>query len=313
MAINSIRKEYGNYIAHLAKKDERIFALEGDLCESTQSVIFKKTVPERYFEMGVMEQNMVGIAAGLAISGKIPIVHSFACFISMRTCEQVRTSICYPNLNVKFFASHGGIFAGSAGTTHHSLEDLAIMRAIPNMTVLVPGDIYELRRAVDVALVHDGPVYIRVGKDDAEDVFDNDYKFTIGNATMVLDGKDGTIITTGTMLQLGIEAASILKKEHNLSIRILHCASLKPIDKESIIKAAVETRNIVTVEEHSIIGGLGGAVCEIVAELGMGRVKRIGINDQFCGVGSTSFIMEEVGLTSSRIISELLKLIKKSV
>ncbi len=311
MTVRSLRKEYGMYITECAKKDTRIFALEGDLCESTQSVIFKKNVPDRHFEMGIAEQNMVGVAAGLSTCGKIPIVHSFACFISMRTCEQIRTTVCYPKLNVKFLVSHGGISVGSAGTTHHAIEDLAIMRAIPNMTVLVPGDVNEMKRVVDAALVHNGPVYIRLAKEDVEDVFGKDYKFSIGKAAMPVKGNDGTIVTTGTMLSLGIKASEILRDKYNLSVRVIHCASLKPFDKEIIVKAACETGNIVTVEEHSIIGGLGGAVSEIVAEIGKGKVRRIGINDHFCGIGTAVFLMNKEGLTIEHIINTILELLKR--
>lgn len=311
MIVRSLRKEYGMYITECAKKDVRIFALEGDLCESTQSVIFKQNIPDRHFEMGIAEQNMVGVAAGLSTCGKIPIVHSFACFISMRTCEQIRTTVCYPKLNVKFLVSHGGISVGSAGTTHHAIEDLAIMRAIPNMTVLVPGDVNEMKRVVDAALTYDGPVYIRLAKEDVEDVFGEDYKFSIGKAAMPVKGNDGTIVTTGTMLSLGIKASEVLRDKHNLSVRVIHCASLKPFDRESIVQAVCETGNIVTIEEHSIIGGLGGAVSEIVAEIGKAKVKRIGINDHFCGIGSASFLMNEEGLTVEHIINTMFELLKK--
>lgn len=311
MTIRSLRKEYGMYITECAKKDARIFALEGDLCESTQSVIFKQNIPDRHFEMGIAEQNMVGVAAGLSTCGKIPIVHSFACFISMRACEQIRTTVCYPKLNVKFFVSHGGVSVGSAGTTHHAIEDLAIMRAIPNMTVLVPGDVNEMKRVVDAALTHDGPVYIRLAKEDVEDVFGEDYKFSIGKAAIPVKGNDGTIVTTGTMLSLGIKASEILRDKHNLSVRVIHCASLKPFDRESIVQAVCETGNIVTIEEHSIIGGLGGAVSEIVAEIGKGRVRRIGINDHFCGIGTAAFLMNEEGLTVENIVKNMITLKEK--
>ncbi|MFC1546339.1 transketolase family protein [bacterium] len=308
MTIKSLRREYGEYISELAKTDNRIIALEGDLGEATQSVIFKNKNPKRHIEMGIAEQNMAGVAAGMAACGKIPIVHSFACFVSMRSCEQIRTSICYPNLNVKFLVTHGGVSAGSAGTTHHALEDLAIMRSLPNMTVLVPGDVNEMKRVIDASLSYKGPVYIRLAKEDVEDIFDETYKFNIGEAYTPVDGNDGAIITTGTMLGLGLEASSILRNEYNLSIRVIHCASVKPIDKEVIKKAAQETKNIVTVEEHSIIGGLGGAVSEIVAETGNARVKRVGILDRFCGVGSAPYLMEQEGLTVDNIISFMLTL-----
>jgi transketolase len=308
MTIRSLRKELGDYLSRKALDDERIVALEGDLCESTQSVIFKHTIPQRHFEMGIAEQNMVGVAAGMAASGKIPFVHSFACFLSMRACEQIRTAVCYPKLNVKFIATHGGLFAGSAGSTHHATEDVAIMRSLPNMTVLVPGDSVELRKVIDAAIEHHGPVYIRIAKDDVADVFADDRRFDIGRSLTPVAGNDATIITTGTMLSSGIEASEMLRKEHNLSVRVLHCASLKPIDCEAVLKAARETTHIVTLEEHSIIGGLGSAVCEIIAQAGIGRVTRIGINDHFCGIGTQSHLFIKEGLTVGNIVNEMLKL-----
>ncbi|MDP6584756.1 MAG: transketolase C-terminal domain-containing protein, partial [Anaerolineales bacterium] len=233
----------------------------------------------------------------MALEGKIPIVNSFASFIAMRACEQVRTDIAYPNMNVKFVASHAGVSAGSAGPTHHTVEDIAIMRAIPNMTVLVPGDVDEMKQVVEEALSHNGPVYIRISAIDAEDIYSKDDKFSIGKATQLRDGNDATIITTGTLMYEGVCAADILKRDYGINVRLLQMASVKPLDVDAVKKAAEETRFIVTVEEHNILAGLGGAVSEVVAENGKAKIKRLGINDHFCGIaGSPAYLMQAEGL-----------------
>ena len=308
MAKKSMRHEYARHLVALGATDPRIIALEGDLKESTQSIQFQQAYPNRYLDCGIAEQNMVGVAAGLALSGKIPFVHSFACFISMRAIEQVRTSVAYPKLNVKFVVSHGGISPGTAGTTHHAIEDIAIMRAIPNMTVFVPGDAKEVRQCIDAALAIDGPVYVRLGASDAEDAYGEGDTFQPGMATQLRDGADATIITTGTMLHEGLAAADQLKAEYKLDVRVLQMASVKPIDREAILKAALETSTIVTVEEHNILGGLGSAVAEIVAEAGTGRVKRIGIEDRFCGVGNYPHLLICEGLVPDNIAKNILSL-----
>lgn len=310
MAKRSMRFEYGKHLVKLGKKYPNIIALEADLKDSTQSIHFQQAYPDRYIEVGVAEQNMIGIAAGLALEGKIPVTHSFACFTSMRACEQIRTSVAYPNLNVKFLATHGGISAGSAGTTHHAIEDIAIMRSIPNMTVLVPGDVREMQQVVEAALEYRGSVYIRLGAGETEDVYTNNCKFTIGKATELSLGDDATIITTGTLMYEGICASDTLLKNFGIKVRVLQMASVKPIDRQSIIKAVEETGHIVTVEEHNILGGLGGAVCEIVAEIGKAKVKRMGINDHFCEVGSATYLMEREHLTSQDITESVLSLLK---
>ncbi|MFC1496771.1 transketolase family protein [Candidatus Margulisiibacteriota bacterium] len=311
MARRQMRNEYGKYLVEKGKSYDQLIVLEADLKESTQSIQFQRAYPGRYFDVGIAEQNMVGIAAGLSLEGKIPIAHSFACFISMRACEQVRTTVAYPNLNVKFLVTHGGISCGSAGTTHHSIEDIAIMRSIPNMTVLVPGDVSEMKQVVDAALAHDGPVYIRLGAGDAEDIYSHNDKFKIGEATQLRDGDDATIITAGVMMHEGVCAADILKSDHGINVRILQMASVKPLDIDAVNRAARETGNIVTVEEHNILGGLGGAVSEIVAETGKAKVKRLGIRDQFCGIGSAACLMESQGLTIEEIVKQILNLVEK--
>lgn len=311
MAKRSLRVEYGKILTQHGARNKDIIVLEADLKESTQSVQFQKAFPERFVEVGVAEQNMVGIAAGLALGGKIPIAHSFACFISMRACEQVRTSVAYPKLNVKFLVTHGGVSTGTAGTTHHAIEDIAIMRAIPNMTVLVPGDTRELKQVFDCALHYEGPVYIRLGAGDAYDVYEKKNNFEIGKATQLRPGDHATIITTGTLMYEGVCAADVLARKHGIKVRVLQMASIKPLDVETITRAAQETKHIITIEEHNCIGGLGGAVCEVVAESGQARVKRLGINDHFCGVGSASCLLEEEGLSIERIVSFVINFLEK--
>lgn len=311
MAKQSMRLEYGKYLVRMGKKYSNLMVLEADLKESTQSIQFQEAYPKRYIEVGVAEQNMAGIAAGLALSGKIPVTHSFACFTSMRACEQIRTSIAYPRLNVKLVVTHSGLSAGSAGTTHHAVEDIAIMRSIPNMVVLVPGDVKEMRQVVESALGYNGPVYIRLGAGDVEDVYSDSDKFSIGKAIRLRDGNDATIFTTGTMMFEGIKVSDKLRKDFGIKIRVLQMASVKPIDSNSIIEAAKETGYIFTLEEHNILGGLGSAVCEVAAEFGRARVKRIGINDHFCGVGSYDYLMKQEGLFAENIARVILSFIKK--
>jgi transketolase len=310
MAKRSMRHEYARYLVELAESNPSIVALEGDLKESTQSIQFEQVFPERYIDCGIAEQNMVGVAAGLALGGKIPFVHSFASFISMRACEQVRTSVAYPRLNVKFVASHGGISAGSAGPTHHAIEDIAIMRTIPNILVFAPGDVTEVRQVLDAALRYNGPVYIRLSACDTEDVYGENDNFSIGKATCLRFGDDLTIITTGILMHEAIMAADIILTKYNIKARVLQVASIKPIDADAILKAAEETGCVVTVEEHSIIGGLGGAVCEIIAGNCSAKIKRIGIKDHFCGVGSASYLMKQEGLIVEHIVDAAISLLQ---
>lgn len=311
MGKHSLRIEYGKYLVELGHKNKNIVALEADLKESTQSIRFEEAFPDRYIEVGVAEQNMVGIATGLALGGKIPIVHSFACFISMRSCEQVRTTVAYPKLNVKFVVTHAGISTGTAGPTHHSIEDIAIMRAIPNMKIIAPGDVIEMKQAVAAAITVTGPVYIRLGAGEAEEVYGKNTKFSIGKATLIKEGHDATIITTGTLMHDGLLATEILKRKYDLNVRLLQMACIKPLDKEAVVKALKETGVIITAEEHNVFGGLGGAVCEVAAELGKGRVKRIGIRDRFCEFGSTAFLMKKEKINKEEIVKQVLKLARQ--
>ena len=311
MKKENLRVAYGKYIVKAAKNNKNIIALEADLKDSTRSVCFQNAYPGRYIECRVAEQNMAGVAAGLALAGKIPIVHSFACFISMRSCEQIRTSIAYPKLNVKFIASHSGISAGSAGTTHHSIEDIAIMRAIPNMVVIAPGDIMEMQRVIDKAISYFGPVYIRLDNYDVENSYYKNKSFQIGGSIEVRSGKDASIIATGTIIHEAISASEILLKKFGIKARVLQMASIKPIDTKAIIRAVRETGNIVTVEEHNILGGLGSAVGEVAGDAGGVKLKRMGINDHFCEVGSASYLRKKEGLTAEGIAGKVAALLKK--
>lgn len=307
-----MRNEYGKALVEAGRQNESIVVLDADLKESTQSIQFEEKYPDRFLDIGVAEQNMVGIAAGLALGGKLPIVHSFASFISMRACEQVRTTVAYPKLNVKLVVSHGGISCGSAGATHHSIEDISIMRAIPNMTVLVPCDGLEIKHALREALSIDGPVYIRMTAGDVETVTNDSEPFKIGKACYLRNsGKDAAIITTGTMANACLEASDILNKQYGMHVSVITMASIKPIDNEAVRKAALSAGLIVTVEEHNIIGGLGSAVCEIVAEMGVAKVMRMGIRDRFCGVGSSCHLLEEEFLSPQHICSQVVSLIKE--
>jgi len=304
-----MRHECAKSLVELGAKYNEIIVLEGDLKESTQSIQFQQAYPERYIDCGIAEQNMVGVAAGLALAGKIPVVQSFACFISMRTCEQARTSVAYPRLNVKFVVSHGGISPGSAGTTHHAIEDIAIMRAIPNMAVLVPGDAEEAKQVLHAALAYEGPVYIRLSASDTKDIYTERDVFNIGRATLLREGNDACIITTGTMVAVGVEAADQLLQK-GVKTRVIQMASIKPLDHGIIEQAAKETEAIVTVEEHNILGGLGGAVCEVVAETGGVRVKRIGIKDHFSDVGTATCLLNKEEITVQAIAKNVLGMLK---
>ncbi|MEW5984247.1 MAG: transketolase C-terminal domain-containing protein [Acidobacteriota bacterium] len=308
MAKRSIRHAFAEALIELAEQYPNLVVLEADLQDSTQSIQFKRRFPERHLQMGVSEQNMTGVAVGLALSGKIPVTHTFACFQSMRAAEHVRTSVAYTRANVKLFVSHSGVSGGSAGTSHHATEDIAIMRAIPNMTVVVPGDFTETKQAAKAVIEHVGPVYIRGSASDAEDVYGEGCLFQLGRATLLRDGQDATIISTGTLMSEAVAAAQTLATEGR-SVRVLQMATVKPIDRDAVLRAASETGRIVTIEEHNVIGGLGSAVCEIVAQAGIGRVKVMGINDHFCGVGTGAYLLAEEGLTAEGIASAVRTLI----
>ncbi len=278
---------YGMVLCDLGKVHPNIVGLTADLAKSTKIGKFGEAFPERFFNVGIAEQNMFGIAAGLAKTGLIPFVSTMAAFAAMRSCEQVRTDICYQKLNVKIIATHGGISFGAAGTTHHCTEDIAIMRSFANMTVIVPADGVETANAVKACLDIDGPVYIRIGRGFEPTYYKNeDYGFKIGKSVELKAGTDATIICNGVTVIHAVEAAKLLEQNDGLSIRVINMHTVKPIDKEAIMKAVTETRRIITIEEHNTLGGLGSAVADVIAESGKGcSFIKIGIPDEFAVVG----------------------------
>ncbi|MBQ1196221.1 MAG: transketolase family protein [Clostridia bacterium] len=297
------RESYGNALAALGEKYDFV-VLDADLAAATKTGIFKKKFPERFFDCGIAEGNMMTVAAGIATTGKPVFASTFAMFAAGRAFEQVRNSIAYPHLNVKIGATHAGITVGEDGATHQCLEDLGVMRTIPGMVVLNPADDVEARACVEWALNYVGPVYIRFGRLAVPVVFDEaDYKFEFGKNLTVREGTDVTIMATGTMLYMAIEAAEKLAEE-GISARVTNVHTIKPIDKEDIIEAAKTTGCIVTAEEHNILGGLGSAVAEVVCECCPVPVLRVGVEDKFGKSGKVPALLEAYGLTTENIVAK---------
>ena len=303
------RDSYGEALIELGKLHDNIVVLDADLAAATKTGMFKKVFPDRHINCGIAEANMVCVAAGLATTGLIPFASSFAMFASGRAFEQIRNSIAYPNLNVKIGATHGGISVGEDGASHQCCEDFALMRSIPNMVVISPADHIEAKQAVYAAYAHDGPVYLRFGRLAVPVIHDESYKFEIGKGEMLVDGTDVTIIATGLMVAEALQAAETLK-EQGVSARVINIATIKPLDTELVIKAAKETGKIVTVEEHSVIGGLGEAVASCVVENYPVKMLRIGVNDEFGHSGPAAVILKEFGLCAENIVEKTMAFVK---
>lgn len=296
------REAYGNALAEFGDKYDFV-VLDADLAAATKTGVFKKKFPERFFDCGIAESNMMSVAAGIATTGKIPFASTFAMFAAGRAFEQIRNSIGYPHLNVKIGATHAGITVGEDGATHQCLEDLALMRTIPGMAVVNPADAVEARAAVEWAINYYGPVYLRFGRMAVPVVFDKDsYKFEFGKGVRLTDGRDITIFATGIMVAMALDAAETLKND-GISARVVNIHTIKPIDRDAIVAAAKETGAIVTAEEHNIIGGLGGAVAEVVAETIPVPVLRVGTEDTFGRSGKVPPLLEKYGLTSAHIVA----------
>jgi transketolase len=295
------RDAYGQTLLELGRENSRVVVLDADLSGSTKTKPFSKEFPERFFNAGIAEANMTGMAAGLAAGGMIPFASTFAVFAAGRAFEQIRQSVAYPGLNVKIVATHGGITVGEDGGSHQSVEDLAIMRALPKMTVLCPADGPETAAAIRAAAAYNGPVYVRLGRGKVPVVFDQDCDFTIGKGVTLRDGSDLTFITTGLMTAEALQAATILAEE-NVSARVVHLGTIKPLDVELVLKAARETGAVVTAEEHSVIGGLGGAVCEALAEGCPVPVERVGLRDEFGQSGTADELLAHYGLTAAHLV-----------
>ncbi len=299
------RASYGNALVELGKKYDNVIVLDADLANATQTGIFQKEFPDRHIDCGIAECNMTGIAAGLSTCGKVPFVSTFAMFAAGRAYEQVRNSIGYPQLNVKIGATHGGISVGEDGASHQCLEDFALMRVIPGMVVACPSDDIEAKALVEAAYQHQGPVYMRFGRLAVPVINDRpDYTFELGKGIVLREGKDLTIIANGLCVAPALEAAEKLAEE-GIDAKVINMHTIKPLDTELVIAAAKETGKVVTVEEHSVIGGLGGAVCECLAEAAPVPVKRIGIYDVFGESGAAPALLEKYELDANGIYRQI--------
>lgn len=303
------REAYGKALAKLGAEYPNIVVLDADLSKSTKTSDFKKVFPERHINMGIAEANMMAVAAGLSSCGKIPFASTFAMFAAGRAFEQIRNTICYPKLNVKICATHAGLTVGEDGASHQAIEDLSIMRSIPNMTVISPSDAVETEAAIRAIVEYNGPCYVRLGRSGVSVINDNpEYKFEIGKGITLREGKEATIIATGIMVDAALEAYNILAEE-GIKVRVINIHTIKPIDEEIIIKAGRETGIIITAEEHNIIGGLGSAVCEVLSENCPVPVIRVGVKDVFGESGKPDELLKAYGLTAEDIV----KAVKKGI
>lgn len=305
------RDAYGNALLTLGAENPKVVVLDADLSKSTKTADFGKKYPERFFNMGIAEANLIGTAAGLAAAGKIPFASTFAIFAVGRAFEQIRNSIAYPKLNVKIAATHSGITVGEDGGSHQAIEDVAIMRAVPNMVVLVPADGEETRQVILAAAKYNGPVYIRMGRLAVPLLFGDDYTFEIGKANVLKEGTDVAIMANGLMVSMALEAAAELAVE-GISVSVVNVASVKPLDEETIVRVAKQTKAVVTAEEHNIIGGLGSAIAEVLGEKQPTPMVRVGLKDTFGESGRPQELLEKYGLTKDALIKAVREvLIKK--
>lgn len=302
------REAYGNTLAEL-KDNENVVVLEADLGHATKSLKFKEVCPQRFFNMGIAEADMIGTAAGLAACGKVPFASTFSVFATGRAFDQVCNSVCYPNLNVKIVGTHAGITVGEDGGTHQAIEDIALMCSLPNMSIVVPSDDVEARAAVLAAAAYKGPMYLRMARVASPTYHNDSYVFTLGKGEIIREGSDLTIIACGLMVMKAMEAAEQLAKE-GVSVRVINMHTIKPLDHKLVIESAEKTGKIITVEEANILGGLGSAVCETVSEYCPVPVKRIGVRDIFGKSGNPDKLLQEYGLTAEHIIEEARKLCK---
>ena len=307
----AIREVYGSVLAELGETNPDIVVLDADLSGSTKSGIFGKAFPDRFFNMGIAESNMVSTAAGLSVTGKIPFVNTFTIFLTTLGLIATRGQVCYGNLNVKFGGAYCGMSDAFDGASHHATEDIAVMRSLPNMTVIVPSDEKSTRWATEYSVEHNGPVYLRLSRDVYPDLYSDDTKFELGKGAIVRDGKDVTVIACGLLVHKAIEAAEILSQK-GISVRVVDMYSIKPIDKELILKCASETGAIVTAEEHNIYGGLGGAVSEVHAWGGAGvPTEFVGIQDTFTESAPYAQLLAKYGVDANGVIAEIEKVLAR--
>lgn len=295
------RAAYGHVLKTEVYKNPNVVVLEADLGNATKSNAFKEVAPERYFNMGISEQDLIGTAAGFAAAGKIPLASTFAVFATGRAFEQVRNSVCYPKLNVKICATHAGLTVGADGGSHQAIEDISLMRTLPNMTVINPADAKEAEAAVLAAIDYQGPVYIRLGRAETKDIHDDSYHFEWGKAEVLRQGSDVTIFATGIMTAKALDAAETLAKQ-GVQAEVINVHTIKPLDEETVIASAKKTGKVVTAEEHSIIGGLGSAVAEVLARQCPTKQVFVGVQDSFGESGSPDDLLEKYGLTTEAIV-----------
>lgn len=300
------RQSYGEELVEIGKENNNVIVLDADLAAATKTGLFKKSFPERFFNMGIAEQDMISTAAGLATAGKIPYASTFAMFATGRAYDQIRNSVCYPNLNVKICATHAGVSVGEDGATHQMLEDITLMRALPNMTVISTSDDIQTRWATREIAKINGPVYLRLCRLASPTIYEQNERFEIGKGIQIGNGKDATVISTGLMVAEAIKAKEELIKQ-GINIRVVDIHTIKPIDKELIVKCAKETSKIITIEDHSIIGGLGSAVCEVLAEEYPAKVIRLGMKDEFGKSGKAEKLLDFYELNSQGIIKAILQ------
>ena len=300
------RESYGKKLAELGEKEKNIVVLDADLSTATKTEIFAKKFPDRFFDMGIAEANMMGTAAGFANCGKIPYASTFAIFAAGRSYDQIRNSICYPKLNVKICATHSGITVGEDGATHQMIEDIALMRTIPNLIVMSTSDDTQTRWAVEEISKIKGPVYLRLARLATPLIYEENQKFEIGKAIQIGEGTDGTVFATGVTVTEAIKAKEILE-EKGIHIRVVDIHTIKPIDKEMIIKSAKETKKLISIEDHNVIGGLGSAIAEVLTENYPANLLRLGIKDTFGKSGKSKELMEYFGITLQNIIEEFIK------
>ena len=295
------RAGFGEEIVELGKKDNGIYVVDADIGKSCKTTKFAQTLPKQHLNVGIAEQNAAGVAAGLATTGKTPFVVTYAVFGSLRMCEMIRQEICYPNLNVKIACSHGGVTPANDGASHQAIEDMGVLRTIPNMTVIMPADYWSARKLVAAAANTYGPMFLRFTRDAIPVIYDENTEFTIGKAHQLRDGKDVAIIANGDTVCLALEAAEELEKQ-GVSVKLLDMHTIKPLDVEAVKDCVENIGKIITVEDHNIINGLGSAVCEVAAELGKGQVKRIGIQDHFGESAPYQRLLAKNGITVENII-----------
>lgn len=301
----AMRDVFGETVSDLADGDPRIVVLDGDLGSSTKADIFQERHPQRFFQMGIAEQNMMGVAAGLATMGFKPFISTFVSFAVVRPLDQIRVLIAQPRLPVRITAGYAGLFTGMAGKTHQIVDDIAIMRAMPQLVTVSPADEVEARQVLAVAADHDeGPIYIRLVRDPTQRLFDDDYRFVLGRAVVLRQGSDVTLMSTGTQTPRVMDAAEILEA-HGIDAHVLHIPTIKPLDEAAIVTAAERTGLVVTVEEHTVLGGLGGAVAEVLSEHSPQRVRRIGIQDTYGESAPNDALLEKFGLSAPRVAAQV--------